>query len=1006
MTQAWMIANRYEVGPLIGAGGMGTVYRGRDRQTTETIAIKVLRPDAIASDPTVLERFQRESDALRRLNHPNIVKILDEIEENQQHYIVMEYVSGGSLADQLVGRAGLPITEVLEIALDLADALTRAHRLRIIHRDLKPQNVLLADDGTPRLTDFGVAQMQDQQRMTQSGMILGTISYLSPEACDGAAADERTDIWAFGVMLYEMLTGQRPFDEGSTVATLTAIMQKPLPPLADLRPDTPPALVQLIEGMLQKDPSDRIGSVRQIGADIETIIRSLDHDMIESSVELRRTADDLQISRFDTPSGPVEVFELDFAGSPSKLAGTPLQKSTAAVPYQGDHAPRVFVSYRSDDSGHVAGQITERLGMAFGDGNVLHDIDRLSLRTVSRLVLAQDTVGASDALVVVIGPGWMGGIDNPKNPVRQEVEIGLKKPDMVVLPLLVNGASLPGRADLPPSLGALADAQPLPVRQGQFDADMARVVERLQRRLGIQTGLRFPYPLLAIIALALLVVGGFAGASMLLSHLAPVEVLSVPPVEDGELMVLIADIPPGDPTAPDRDFARLIAASLTGQLRRADPFSTIRLRNYPAPIESERAARQIAAANRAAVVIWGEATPDGLDLMIGAGSASGLPNTPFDDDVLSDTATLHVRVPEPESDTLIQPLLSVVASLHIADGDGYNALRTVALLNALPPGAVVIVEDGRLAEPLVAVQRQFLRDTEAALAQLDAALTADPDNAIVRAYQVWALLRLGRLDEARVILNEADTSGLDEWTTVHYLRASDALLRGGVEAAIDEYSTIVRLRPGDWFPLNYRAALYYIDEQYAEAEADFERVIELQPDANFAYAFLTLMALRDGRINEALTLRQAIQPGRADELIANLITEVGGADSDTVIFSAIFAAFVNLLSGDDEAVLAAVEAAQAINPRLVDLYLLEGLAECRQGDHAAADAAYSRGIDLDPDYAVLYLLRAQSRIELGQRIGVIATLQTLRQSNAELSRLAREMSRNGVDCTNFFEPRQ
>jgi len=141
------------------------------------------------------------------LNHPNIVKILDAIQDTDGHYLVMEYVGGGSLADLL--SAPLPLARVLEIALELADALTRAHHLKIIHRDLKPANVLLADDGTPRLSDFGVALMSADKRLTGSGVLIGTPEYLSPEMLNGDEIDARADLWAFGVMLFEMLTGQR-----------------------------------------------------------------------------------------------------------------------------------------------------------------------------------------------------------------------------------------------------------------------------------------------------------------------------------------------------------------------------------------------------------------------------------------------------------------------------------------------------------------------------------------------------------------------------------------------------------------------------------------------------------------------------------------------------------------------------------------------------------------------------------------------------------------------------
>lgn len=257
---------------LIGSGGMGNVYRGLNRQSGEAVAIKVLKPEIIDGNPDLVERFVREGQALRRLNHPNIVKMLAASEQDSQLYLVMEYVAGGSLKDLIANEELLPRDRALDIALYLADALTRAHRLKIIHRDLKPANILLAEDGTPRLADFGVARMVNSSQLTKTSQILGTVDYLSPEGCEGLPLDERADIWAFGVILYEMLTGEHPFKGETVVSTLSAILTQPVPRRMQSRTDIPAALIDLIERMLQKDPAQRIPSVRLVGAELEAII--------------------------------------------------------------------------------------------------------------------------------------------------------------------------------------------------------------------------------------------------------------------------------------------------------------------------------------------------------------------------------------------------------------------------------------------------------------------------------------------------------------------------------------------------------------------------------------------------------------------------------------------------------------------------------------------------------------------------------------------------------------
>jgi serine/threonine protein kinase len=276
MNEPHEIAGKYRVERLIGQGGNGQVFYGIDLDTGEPVAIKALRSQVLEQNPNLLERFRREGEALHELNHPNIVKMLAAFEDNGQHYLVMEYVGGGSLYELLKQQGRLPIERVLYIALDLSDALTRAHRLKIIHRDIKPANILLASDGTPRLTDFGAARLTKLEQLTKEGGVVGTVSYLSPEACKGELVDARADIWSFGILLFEMLTGQRPFDRQETLATVLAIVKEPLPDLVALWPEAPSKLVSLIYRMLEKDPEQRIASMRIVGAELESIIEHAD----------------------------------------------------------------------------------------------------------------------------------------------------------------------------------------------------------------------------------------------------------------------------------------------------------------------------------------------------------------------------------------------------------------------------------------------------------------------------------------------------------------------------------------------------------------------------------------------------------------------------------------------------------------------------------------------------------------------------------------------------------
>jgi serine/threonine protein kinase/tetratricopeptide (TPR) repeat protein len=270
------LKDRYELQEPVGSGAMGDVFRALDMQTNQWVAVKALKSEILAHGPDMLTRFIREGEALRQLNHPNIVKLLDTVQQEGTHYLVMEYVPGGDLR-QLVTEFpdGLPLNRALVIALDLADALTRAHRLSIIHRDLKPANILVADDGTPRLSDFGIAHFGDSSAITESGALVGTFAYLSPEACMSLPLDERADIWAFGVVLYEILTGQRPFEGASPAAIMMSIMQEKTPDLQRARPEISDQLNDLLYRMLEKNREARIPSIRLVGAELETIIKGV-----------------------------------------------------------------------------------------------------------------------------------------------------------------------------------------------------------------------------------------------------------------------------------------------------------------------------------------------------------------------------------------------------------------------------------------------------------------------------------------------------------------------------------------------------------------------------------------------------------------------------------------------------------------------------------------------------------------------------------------------------------
>jgi serine/threonine-protein kinase len=252
---------RYEIEALIGAGAMGHVYRARDPAVGRPVAIKTVKPEH-ADRPRVAEyvqRFQREARAAGALNHPNIVSVYDVGED----FLVMELLEGVDLAEHLERNGPFELPEAIALFASVADAIDTAHASGVIHRDLKPANIMLLADGRPKLMDFGVARLESSA-MTRTGEVLGSPSYMSPEQVAGRQVDTRADVYSLGVVLYQALTGQRPF-QGDTITTVIfRVVNEPAPSPRHWRPDLPEALDGVFEKALAKDPADRFGSARAL----------------------------------------------------------------------------------------------------------------------------------------------------------------------------------------------------------------------------------------------------------------------------------------------------------------------------------------------------------------------------------------------------------------------------------------------------------------------------------------------------------------------------------------------------------------------------------------------------------------------------------------------------------------------------------------------------------------------------------------------------------------------
>lgn len=263
-----VIKRRYKILKKLGSGGMATVYLAIDRNTNKEVAIKILHPQYL-EDKEVLERFYREIEMCKVLEHPCIVKVLDHGKEDDYVYMVMEYVKGKDLKKILEERKILPISMAIEIVKRVAEALAYANSKNIVHRDIKPQNIMITNDGKVKLMDFGIARVGGLSTLTQTGIFMGTPQYASPEQLEGKKVDIRSDIFSLGIVFYEMLTGVLPYSEETTISLMLKRYQEDLPDVRTLNPNIPEGIAKIIEKMTARFPEFRYQTPEELIEDLK-----------------------------------------------------------------------------------------------------------------------------------------------------------------------------------------------------------------------------------------------------------------------------------------------------------------------------------------------------------------------------------------------------------------------------------------------------------------------------------------------------------------------------------------------------------------------------------------------------------------------------------------------------------------------------------------------------------------------------------------------------------------
>jgi serine/threonine-protein kinase len=274
MTDGQVLAGRYELGAVLGRGGMAEVRAGWDRRLSRAVAIKTLLPD-LAERPGIRERFEGEARAAARLAHPHAVAVFDVGEEEGVPFLVMEQVTGPTLEQELAGGA-LDVGRVLRLGRELLAALGAAHAAGLVHRDVKPANVLITQDGLAKVADFGIAKaIADDEGsappmdLTTTGQMIGTVAYMAPERLAGRPATVQSDLYSVGVVLYEALTGTRPFAASTPIAVVRAVDQATPVPLRDGRPGLDPRLIAVVERAMARNPEDRFATAAQMSAALE-----------------------------------------------------------------------------------------------------------------------------------------------------------------------------------------------------------------------------------------------------------------------------------------------------------------------------------------------------------------------------------------------------------------------------------------------------------------------------------------------------------------------------------------------------------------------------------------------------------------------------------------------------------------------------------------------------------------------------------------------------------------
>lgn len=1065
VTMVDLIANRFSLGKIIGKGGMGTVYVGVDTLTQAPVAIKILKPDVVQADPTIVERFEREGEMLRRLNHPNIVKVIATASTQDQHVIVMDYIEGGSLQDRLKATPQLPVDEVLNIALDLTDALIRAHRLEIIHRDIKPANVLINADGTPLLTDFGVARMGNTTGMTQTGVIVGTLAYLAPEALSGEPIDERSDIWAFGVMLYEMLAGERPFRGESTGGVINSILNKPTPDMFQFRADVPWTLLGIIYWMLEKDRDKRPESFRFIGAMIENIMSGKelplnwfgtggsDADYVPGKVVMTEevpqiTDDDLDQIIAATPAVrgdqppmagglPTRIFEPGAAEDPTP----PQTDSWRADPIisRSDwqilekrtlhHPPRIFISYRRADSIAVTGRIYDRLAMAFGAENVFKDMDKIPVGSDFRRVI-NSAVANCDVQLAIMGREWLmmanangRRLDDPNDFVRIEIESGLQNEHVLVIPVLVGNAPMPDPDALPASLRPLVYRHAAPIRNDpDFNRDIEWLINQIHHHFEIakpkQRRFRWRWMgSIAAVLVLLVAVGLFVSVP---SFLPTGLQCDMPESQPNEYYVGVS-VPTGSGSSSSDQVRDEIRRELQNSIENLGGAANIRIVACEGSVRSTDEARALSQGTGLHVLLWGTYNDTFITLTVQAADGSLYAHQPFPTDVFNQFTQATFIADRSNRESFAYPVLAIFNAIHTYTSQAFDLGRNIYLARLITRPQAQIDSIGVVGAFYEYVFAYWRDDLDTAMSAIERAIDIEA-SPILYSARGLGHQRLNNISAANADFQLAESlaiqRGVDGWVMPKIARLQNLLLlseTGDFEEAMHLLDEIIDITPNDWYARSYRSSIWYLQGDFERAKADVEIALANNPPINLPYGPATAIALRELdmiALHEYLQATSQFPDASITEAVVRATYPEDALNSPIVQLISAFAPFV---IGDWETALENTQRALDVGVTdQSDIYFIQGFAYCALGDletddeaqqilYAQAEEAFTQGVAIEEDYAFIYFLRAYVRQQ--QRKVVAALRDTQRVAQDDQSEIMQQMYADAlageINCAQF-----